>query len=422
MQLRRATTSRCDGPFGSDMKSEHYSDAGVRLIRLQNIENGWFDDSDQVFVPDEHFKALPGHDALPGDLLIAGLGDTNHPLGRGCILPNSVRVAMVKADCFRFRLDEGILLHRFIAHFLSSQAARLVVDSEVRGATRSRINLSGVGRIPVPVPPLTEQRAIADFLDRKTAAIDALIEKKERLIQLNSEQFRALRRRATTLGIREVPTARSNVPWLGPVPAHWRVIRLGRLVRFVAGAGFPPGFQGLLDGEFPFFKVGDMASPGNEREMRVAENHVSRSTARALGAKVCPAGAVVSAKVGAALRLNRRRLLSRPSLIDNNMIAMAPTEIESSYLLHYLSEIDFGEWANPGPVPSINQGDLREIPVPVPPRDEQIAIAAHLDGISDLTRASETRCRESVERVREYRQVLITAAVTGQLDLTKEAA
>ena len=167
----------CDGPFGSDMKSSHYSDEGIRLIRLQNIGQGYFDDSDKAYVPEEHFAALPGHDAKPGDLIVAGLGDQNHPVGRACLVPDSVDRAMVKADCFRVRLDEKHLLHVFAMLFLCSSIARIGVAEQMRGATRDRMNLTGLAQLCVIVPPLKEQSAIATYLYHETAQIDALITK-----------------------------------------------------------------------------------------------------------------------------------------------------------------------------------------------------------------------------------------------------
>jgi len=172
--LRRFIKSMCDGPFGSDMKSSDYADSGVRLLRLQNVGLGFFDDADRAYVPEEHFASLPGHDAVPGDVIIAGLGDANHPVGRACLVPETLERAMVKADCFRVRLDQSQLSHSFLVHFLCSHIVRAGIAQQTRGATRERMNLSGVAQLHVLVPPLDEQQQIVAFLDRETAKIDAL--------------------------------------------------------------------------------------------------------------------------------------------------------------------------------------------------------------------------------------------------------
>lgn len=87
VQLRRVAFDRCDGPFGSGLKSTHYAAEGVRVVRLQNIGYGEFEGADAAFIPQEHCSKLGDHSVVPGDLLIAGLGDTNHPAGRACVAP-----------------------------------------------------------------------------------------------------------------------------------------------------------------------------------------------------------------------------------------------------------------------------------------------------------------------------------------------
>lgn len=171
LPFRRVVLSMCDGPFGSDMKSSHYAEIGVRLIRLQNIGSGEFDDSDRAYIPEHHFCALPGHDAVPGDLLVAGLGDANHPVGRACVLPPFISRAMVKADCFRLRLNEKRMLHRYAALFLSSAQARSELALLTRGATRDRVNLGGLVQARVPCPPLHEQLAIVSATDEAATRI-----------------------------------------------------------------------------------------------------------------------------------------------------------------------------------------------------------------------------------------------------------
>jgi len=109
MSLGRVTMAACDGPFGSGLKSDHYTDAGVRVIRLQNIRDGEFDGTDSAFIDPIHYATLGDHDVRGGDLLIAGLGDDRHAVGRACVAPLSIEPAMVKADCFRFRLTSDVV-------------------------------------------------------------------------------------------------------------------------------------------------------------------------------------------------------------------------------------------------------------------------------------------------------------------------
>src|SRR5437764_14872362 len=91
VSLGRLTLDRCDGPFGSGLKSEHYTDQGIRVVRLQNIRSDGFDDSDAAFIDDQYYHhSLSGHDVQQGDLLIAGLGDDRNTVGRACVAPAGI--------------------------------------------------------------------------------------------------------------------------------------------------------------------------------------------------------------------------------------------------------------------------------------------------------------------------------------------
>ena len=158
----------------------------------------------------------------------------------------------------------------------------------------------------------------------------------------------------------------SGITWLGDVPEHWKVPRLKDVGYLKSGAGFPHAHQGILSEEVPFFKVGDMAVSGNERLMQVWRHTVSSETVNILGAHVFLPNTIVFAKVGAALLLNRRRILARPSCIDNNMMGFLPRGNLTEWMFHWLSTIDFRMVVNPGAVPSVNEGQLEVLPVLVP--------------------------------------------------------
>jgi type I restriction enzyme S subunit len=164
--LARLTISRCDGPFGSSLKSEHYSDTGVRVVRLQNIGWAQFLASDEAYIGEVYAGALGDHGVVAGDLLIAGLGDERHPVGRACTAPEGIEPAMVKADCFRFRLDQNRLLSEFAEYQLSASATA-AAGMMATGATRSRMNLTATAARKLALPPLDEQRAIVEVLNRR---------------------------------------------------------------------------------------------------------------------------------------------------------------------------------------------------------------------------------------------------------------
>lgn len=171
LPLRRVTISRCDGPFGSGLKSSHYTDHGVRVVRLQNIGHASFRDTDAAYISQAYYATLGDHDVKVGDLLIAGLGDDRHPAGRACVAPPTIQPAMVKADCFRFRLREDRLNPIFAAlHLTATAVAASALLST--GATRQRTNLQSTGSRAIALPPLDEQLAIIQSIRNQTSASD----------------------------------------------------------------------------------------------------------------------------------------------------------------------------------------------------------------------------------------------------------
>jgi len=172
--------------------------------------------------------------------------------------------------------------------------------------------------------------------------------------------------------------------------AEWRECQLRDIADLRGGHGFPEYEQGIKSGSLPFYKVSDMDSLGNEQYMTKANNYVEYETARDNGWGILPRGAVVFAKVGAALLLNRRRILTIPSIVDNNMMAAVTSRtISTAWLYHWLRTIDFGELVQVGAVPSINQNLLGEVVVEVPPSEEQRRIAGILDTIDATIQATE---------------------------------
>ena len=173
--LSRVTLSRCDGPFGSGLKSEHYRSSGVRVVRLQNIGTGEFVDTDHAYIEETHARELGNHSVLADDVLVAGLGDDSHPVGRACVAPPGIHPAMVKADCFRFRVNRKLVFPHFIAHQLTATAV-LAAGSLATGATRARMNLTATSQRRLALPPIDEQAVIAKFVDAADAQCSALVD------------------------------------------------------------------------------------------------------------------------------------------------------------------------------------------------------------------------------------------------------
>jgi type I restriction enzyme S subunit len=157
----------------------------------------------------------------------------------------------------------------------------------------------------------------------------------------------------------------------------WEEVALGDVCVFRGGSGFKEEYQGQTHGEFPFIKVSDLTLPENGKYIVTSNNWVSDTVLQKLKANLQPEGSTVFAKVGAALKLNRRRILTRPTAIDNNMMAAIPIEnrLDSEFLYYFLLVQDLGHFSQESAVPSVNQGHLSSIDIGLPPLPEQRKIA-----------------------------------------------
>lgn len=161
---------------------------------------------------------------------------------------------------------------------------------------------------------------------------------------------------------------------------EWMRVQLHQVAQVASGFGFPRDLQGTLDGEYPFYKVGDMNTLGNERLMTVANNTISAVVLKKLRARAFPAGTIIFPKIGAAIATNKKRKLTKPSVVDNNVMGLLPKQvINEDYLLYWMLQFDLRSVANIGPVPSMRKTEVELVEIPLPPPSEQRRIVEILD-------------------------------------------
>ena len=307
----------------------------------------------------------------------------------------------------------------FVKRLFDSVYAKSCFEVRANGLTRVGLGQYEIDNVELPFPPPSEQTAIAAFLDRETAKIDELVAEQQHLIDLLKEKRQAVISHAVTRGLN--PKARmkpSGIEWLGDVPEHWEVIKIGLFSRFKGGAGFPDDYQGQTDKELPFFKVGDIINSDDSGVMRQANHSITRETAKELRAYIFLPGTMVFAKVGAALLLKRFRTLGQPSCIDNNMMGMTTDKTANAdFMLYVLPLLDFALIVNPGAVPSINEGQISGQRIALPPVDEQEAIIAFLNSETAKLDTLTAEAQRAIDLLQERRTALISAAVTGKIDV-----
>lgn len=202
---------------------------------------------------------------------------------------------------------------------------------------------------------------------------------------------------------------------VGVIPEDWDVQNLGTFGKFKGGNGFPLRFQGHVFGDYPFFKVSDMNNDGNALFMQNANHWITEKVRKELGATAHPAGSIIFAKIGAAIFLERKKILIRDSCIDNNVMALVFNSPETDCrFFHYIFlTIELGKLVSATALPSLNGRDIAALTFGFPKAPEQRAIAAALSDADALIASLEAL----IAKKRDFKQAAMQHLLTGKTRL-----
>jgi len=279
-----------------------------------------------------------------------------------------------------------------------------------------------IEQLNMPLPPTSIQRAIAAYLDRKTSAIDALIEKKQKLLELLAEKRAALINHAVTKGLApNVPMKDSGVPWIGEIPAHWEAMPLRLHARVVDCKHRTPTY---LDDGFPVVSTTEV-KPGRLDLSAVTRRISASDFADMTEGRLPKVGDIIysrNASLGAAAYVHN----AEPFAMGQDVVLITSPCRDSLYLSYLLnSPVGVAQVAIAcigSTFKRINVSQIKQLQVCVPPPAEAQSIAQHVARLDRHHVATTRGLADQLDRLREYRQALITAAVTGQLDIGEDAA
>ncbi len=189
MTFKSASLRLSDGPFGSNLKSEHYSDTGIRVIRLGNIGVGRFIDEDRSFIPEAHYERLKKYTCRAGEIVIGTLGEPNL---RACIIPDEVGVAVNKADCVHYIPKPELLDAQFVCQYINCPETLLLAQGMIHGQTRSRVSSGQIAEMPIFVPPIEYQKQFSAFvaqIDKSKFAVQKALDHSQMLFGSLVQQY-----------------------------------------------------------------------------------------------------------------------------------------------------------------------------------------------------------------------------------------
>lgn len=441
-----------DGPFGSKLASRHYTTSGARVIRLQNIGDCIFND-EHAYISLDYFEELRAHEACAGDLVAASLGDE---LPRACLIPELGKPAIVKADCIRVRIHPGVET-KWVLYALTAPQTRQYAASRVRGIGRPRLGLGEMRRLPIPLPPLAEQRRIVTTLEGHLSRVGAGSVYLNQASQYESQlriaiYTAAVEGRLIASPQKEVPIAkrfdaeRQN-RWrkehgdhkyklpvepdlkIGlSVPDSWHVVSLEAAtdpVRLIQYGILMPRVK--TNGSVPYVEVKDLAGEtlsgkNLHRTSRELDEEFSRSR-------------LTKNDVVMAVRGSYERSAVVPdglegANVSRDVVRIAPlSDLDPDYLHIYLqsafSRRYFAHHARGVAVKGVNTASVRSLPVVIPALEVQHEIVREVRRCISAVNKISTEISYARKRASSLRKSLLAEAFAGRLvsqDPTDEPA
>lgn len=393
-------------------------DGGTPLLRATNVDHGHITDGGLVFVDAEDVPSGRNAVLRAGEIIVVRSGAYT---GDSAIIPSRYDGALAGYDMVVS--IQGNHSPYFAWQLLASNVGHQFQLARSRAA-QPHLNAEELGETQVYLPPLSEQLAIADFLDRETARIDALIAKQEELIERIEEKRRAVINHAVTRGLDpNVPMKDSGVPWIGKIPDKWQA----KPLKYMTG-GITVGIVVT-----PSKYYADVGIPAlrslNVGNMKLSDNDlvfIDEKSNQILEKSILNEGDLVSVrtgKPGTTAVVDKR--FDGANCIDLIIIRRS-SEFDPRYLGFVLnSELAHAQYSagSEGAIQQhFNIETAKSLLIPWPSAKEQILIREFLDHRMQFFSTLTDRTSQAIDRLREHRTALITAAVTGQIDVAGRIA
>ena len=405
------------GPFGSMLTTLTAEPTGYRLFGQENTISGDFLIGER-WLTEEQYRSLEKYALRPGDIVLTRKGS----LGKARLVPSDIQRGIADSDTIRVRMNGGRPTRELMVRLLhEANYLRVQIEINTRGAILGGLNTSTIGNLWIAVPGLDEEARIIQFLELETWKIDTLIAKQERLIELLQEKRRALISHAVTKGLHpDAPMKPSGVEWLGDVPTRWD-IRPVKLIARIGNGSTPsrdnPGYW--EGGNYPWLN----SSVVNQEAVTEAQEFVTLLALRECHLPKIVPPAVLIGITGQGRTRGMASTLLFESTINQHVAYLKPypRHADVGFLRRVFdmaypflrSESDAGG-STKG---AITCEQIAHLKIPIPPLSEQIAIATYLDSETAKIDTLAAKVESAIAHMREHRTTLISAAVTGKIDV-----
>ncbi len=333
-----------------------------------------------------------------GDLLLNSTGTGT--LGRA-LLFNLDRVCIADSHVTIVRCNRKLMIPSFLRLLVETPLYQSKILNELVAGSTNQIELSReeLRNLIIPLPADEEQQWIVRGITEKTVEIDALISKKQLLIELLKEKRAAIISRAVTKGLDpNAPMKDSGVEWIGEIPEGWDLIKVKYLSEIKSGEFLP---SEEISGLFKYPVIGGNGVLGYSDQ---TNSHGE---------------CVVIGRVGA--KCGNIHLVKEQAWITDNALILKPScTVSIGYLAYSLDSLHLNQFSSQNAQPLITGTQVKEALIAIPSLGEQIDIASSLEKVTEKIDFFISKIEKSIELLKEYRSALITAAVTGKIDVREE--
>lgn len=408
---------------GDWIESDVIEETGIRYLTSGNVGAGFYKDQGSGYISEKTFRELHCLKVFPGDLMISRL---NEPIGRACIVPEGEPCYVVAVDNVILRPNKEYD-RKFIMYAMNTEGYAEHGNMIARGATMSRVSRSQLGQFWLAFPGISEQCAIADFLDTECAKIDSVIADIEKQIETLQKYKKSLITEAVTKGLdRSVLMKDSGTEWIGEIPAHWKVQPLKYLTEIISKGATPDDISGETDNRYTirFIKAENIQ---DNKLQNSPEFYIDRHTNSQLQRSFLHENDVLFVIAGATIgKVALVKSCFLPSNINQAVCFLRFNKMyisNAEYFCYVLQSQIITEviklYTVQAAQPNLSMGNIANISVPVPEQSEMFAITAYLDKKLQTVEDIIANKKEELLTIQQHKKSLIYEYVTGKKRVTE---
>jgi len=402
------------GAFPSTLNDQ----LGIPLLKMSNIKK------DHTIKFTDDTQRIPHHSKYSKFLL----SENDIVVGLSGSISNLAIVKKENLPCYLnqrvCRFTNLLINRKYLFYYLSSNLYTTQALVHALGNTIDNLSTETLKTYIIPLPSNNEQANITKFLDKQTRKIDTLIAKQEQLIELLQEKRQALISHTVTKGLNpNVKLKDSGIEWIGKIPVHWRIPKIKYFA--ITDSGATPASthrqEYYENGTYPWIRTTDL----NNGELISTPIKITKKAIQDTACNIIPKGSILIGMYGGAGTIGKHALLKFPSTINQAVCAITPNKQVLAKFLHYTIQFYRPYWMigamGTRKDPNIGQDTIQNRHLPIPPLKEQQQIADYLDTQTAKIDTLIEKAKQAIELLKERREALISAAVTGKIDLREES-